>query len=61
MRAATSSSTRSCGTRAGGCYAYDRVIANPPFSLKEWGRDFAPNDPHHRFDRYGAIPPKTQG
>ena len=22
--------------------AYDRVIANPPFSLKEWGRDFAP-------------------
>ena len=41
--------------------AYDRVIANPPFSLKEWGRDFAPNDPHHRFDRYGAIPPKTKG
>ncbi len=42
-------------------YSYDRVIANPPFSLKEWGRDFAPNDPHHRFDRYGAIPPKTKG
>ena len=41
--------------------SYDRVIANPPFSLKEWGRDFAPNDPHHRFDRYGAIPPKTRG
>ena len=41
--------------------AYDRVIANPPFSLKEWGRDFAPNDPHHRFDRFGAIPPKTKG
>ena len=41
--------------------AYDRVIANPPFSLKEWGHDFAPNDPHHRFDRYGAIPPKTKG
>ena len=37
------------------------MIANPPFSLKEWGRDFAPNDPHHRFDRYGAIPPKTRG
>ena len=41
--------------------SYDRVIANPPFSLKEWGHDFAPNDPHHRFDRYGAIPPKTKG
>ena len=41
--------------------SYDRVIANPPFSLKEWGRDFAPNDSHHRFDRYGAIPPKTRG
>ena len=39
----------------------DRVIANPPFSLKEWSRDFAPNDPHHRFDRYGAIPPRTKG
>ncbi len=41
--------------------SYDRVVANPPFSLKEWGHDFAPNDPHHRFDRYGAIPPKTKG
>ena len=45
----------------GRLYSYDRVIANPPFSLKEWGRDFAPNDSHHRFDRYGAIPPKTRG
>ena len=41
--------------------SYDRVIANPPFSLKEWGRDFAPSDPHRRFDRYGATPPKTKG
>jgi len=41
--------------------AYDRVIANPPFSLKAWGHDFAPGDPHRRFDRYGAIPPKTKG
>ena len=45
----------------GSLFSYDRVVANPPFSLKEWGRDFAPNDPHHRFDRYGAIPPKTKG
>ena len=37
------------------------MIANPPFSLKNWGHDFAPNDPHHRFDRYGAIPPRTRG
>ena len=41
--------------------SYDRLIANPPFSLKNWGHEFAPNDPHHRFDRYGAIPPKTKG
>ena len=40
---------------------YDRVIANPPFSLKNWGLDFAPHDPHHRFDRYAALPPKTRG
>ena len=46
---------------AGRLLAYDRVIANPPFSLKSWGHDFAPNDPHHRFDRYGAVPPRTKG
>ena len=46
---------------AGRLLSYDRVIANPPFSLKSWGHDFAPNDPHHRFDRYGAIPPRTKG
>ena len=41
--------------------SYDRVIANPPFSLKNWGSEFAPHDPRHRFDRYGAAPPKTRG
>ena len=46
---------------SGRLLSYDRVIANPPFSLKNWGQDFAPNDPHHRFDRYGAIPPRTRG
>ena len=45
---------------AGRLLAYDRVIANPPFSLKDWGHEFAPNDPHHRFDRYRAIPPRTR-
>ena len=38
---------------------YDRVIANPPFSLDEWGRDVAKNDGYGRF-RFG-IPPKTKG
>ncbi len=46
---------------SGRLLSYDRVIANPPFSLKNWGHDFAPSDPHHRFDRYGAIPPRTRG
>ena len=41
--------------------SYDRAIANPPFSLKNWGSEFAPHDPHHRFDRYGAVSPKTRG
>lgn len=38
---------------------FDRVMANPPFSLSEWGYEMAPNDPYGRF-RYG-IPPKTKG
>ena len=45
----------------GRLHSYDRVIANPPFSMKNWGHDYAPTDEHHRFDRYGAIPPKTRG
>jgi type I restriction enzyme M protein len=38
---------------------YDIVIANPPFSLKEWGDDFALEDPFNRF-AFG-IPPKSFG
>lgn len=38
---------------------FDRVIANPPFSLDDWGREVAERDPHGRF-RFG-IPPKTKG
>ena len=38
---------------------FDRVIANPPFSLDDWGREVAEHDPWGRF-RFG-IPPKTKG
>jgi type I restriction enzyme M protein len=39
---------------------FDRVIANPPFSLKEWGYDVWKNgDPYAR-DTYGC-PPKSYG
>lgn len=38
---------------------FDRVIANPPFSLDKWGHETAEKDPYGRF-RYG-IPPKTKG
>jgi type I restriction enzyme M protein len=38
---------------------FDRVIANPPFSLDEWGRDVAEHDGYGRF-RFG-IAPKTKG
>jgi type I restriction enzyme M protein len=42
-----------------GLALFSRVIANPPFSLDEWGREVAENDPYGRF-RYG-LPPKTKG
>ena len=45
--------------KAGGLLLFDREIANPPFSLDEWGRDVAENDGYGRF-RYG-VPPKTKG
>lgn len=38
---------------------FDRVIANPPFSLDEWGREMAEADLYGRF-RFG-VPPKTKG
>ena len=38
---------------------FDRVIANPPFSLKKWGKDEADADPYGRFP-YGT-PPKDAG
>lgn len=43
-----------------GVGAYDRVLANPPFSVKEWGYDIWSNgDPFGR-DKYGC-PPKGYG
>lgn len=43
-----------------GVGAYDRVLANPPFSAKEWGYDiWKAGDPFGR-DIYGC-PPKTKG
>lgn len=38
---------------------YDRVIANPPFSLDRWGLEVASEDPYERFP-YG-LPPKNMG
>lgn len=38
---------------------FDIVIANPPFSLNNWGYEEAQHDPHRRF-RFG-IPPKSYG
>jgi len=46
-------------TEGGELMTFDRVIANPPFSLKKWGREEAENDPFGRF-RYG-LPPKDAG
>jgi type I restriction enzyme M protein len=44
---------------AGGLLTFDCVIANPPFSLKEWGRDLWEADPWGRAT-YG-IPPESYG
>ncbi len=38
---------------------FDRVVANPPFSLDDWGREVAERDGFGRF-RFGT-PPKTKG
>jgi type I restriction enzyme M protein len=38
---------------------FDRVLANPPFSLDRWGREVAESDGFGRF-HYG-VPPKTKG
>lgn len=44
---------------AGGLATFDCVVANPPFSLKEWGREVWENDPWGR-KQYG-LPPKGYG
>ena len=46
-------------TRGGELMSFDRVIANPPFSLKKWGKDAADSDPYGRYP-YGT-PPKDAG
>ncbi|WP_415882609.1 type I restriction-modification system subunit M [Neptuniibacter sp. QD34_54] len=46
-------------SQGGELMLFDRVIANPPFSLKKWGKDEADNDGYGRFP-YGT-PPKDAG
>lgn len=46
-------------TKGGELMSFDRVLANPPFSLSKWGKDKADNDPYGRFP-YGT-PPKDTG
>jgi type I restriction enzyme M protein len=38
---------------------FNVVVANPPFSLKKWGAEFAANDPYNRFHR--GLPPASRG
>ena len=46
-------------TEGGVLKTFDIVIANPPFSLKNWGREEAENDIYGRYP-YG-VPPKSYG
>ncbi len=43
----------------GALLRYDRVIANPPFSLDEWGVEVAAGDKYGRF--VFGVPPRTKG
>ena len=45
----------------GSLNVWDRVIANPPFSLDQWGYEemAESGDPHRRFTR--GMPPRTKG
>jgi type I restriction enzyme M protein len=38
---------------------YNVVVANPPFSLKKWGKETAQNDSYNRFWR--GLPPSNRG
>ena len=44
---------------AGKLMKFDRVVANPPFSLAKWGADDAASDTFSRFTR--GVPPKSKG
>ena len=44
---------------AGKLDQFDLVVANPPFSLKDWGADTWATDPHRR--AVGGVPPKGNG
>lgn len=44
---------------ADGLKTFDCVIANPPFSLKEWGAENWANDPYGR--NISGVPPKGNG
>lgn len=46
-------------TEGGVLKTFDKVLANPPFSLKNWGIEEAGADQYHRFP-YG-LPPKSYG
>ena len=46
-------------TQGGELMTFDQVIANPPFSLKKWGKEEADADSYGRFP-YGT-PPKDSG
>ncbi|MBA6419473.1 type I restriction-modification system subunit M [Pseudomonas sp. 5Ae-yellow] len=46
-------------TEGGELMTFDRVIANPPFSLKKWGKTEADNDAYGRYP-YGT-PPQDSG
>lgn len=44
---------------AGALLKFDLVVADPPFSMDQWGQEIAASDPLGRFVR--GIPPKSKG
>ena len=39
---------------------FDYVVTNYPFGVRDWGYEYAVNDPYGRFELYG-VPSKSQG
>jgi type I restriction enzyme M protein len=43
----------------GSLMKFDVVVSSPPFTLRDWGHEYATQDVHHRYTR--GVPPRNAG